>query len=235
MFLDADDFIEGPLLSGLVAAMRSAGADVGFAPMQIFHEHAGAREPRYVPDFASPEDIFRKWHLEGIFVAPCSILWRTEFIRGIGAWDPELTRNDDGELVMRGVLKGARLVLSAEGCGVYVKHSSESLNNRTDNMDSMLWANEKLLAIEPPAVPRDLQRRVCAGHYFNIAWHSYLSGRDDLGDAALKRSRAMGFRGRGPLLYRIASLLLGVKQTCYLIRQIKRRWLAAQASTPTAG
>ena len=234
MFLDADDFLEGPLLSGLASALRGARADVGFGPMQILHEGRGVRERKYVPDFATPEDIFKKWHLEGIFVAPCSVVWRTEFIRGIGGWDPELTRNDDGELVMRAVLMGARLVLSEKGCGVYVKHSSESLNNRTDNMDSMLRANEKLLAIRPAAVPRDLQERICAGHYYNIAWHSYLSGRDDLGAVALKRSRSMGFRGRGPLMYRIAASLIGVRQTCRIIARLKRGRLGSAQFAPSA-
>lgn len=230
MFLDADDFLEGPLLSGLLNAVREGGADVGFAPMQILHEGSGVRDAKYVPDFASSDDIFRKWHLEGIFVTPCGVLWRAEFIRDIGGWDEELTRNDDGELVMRAVLKGAKIALSTEGCGVYVKHSMESLNNRTDNMDSMLRANEKLLAIQSPAVTREVQDYVCAGHYFNIAAQGYLSNRDDLGDEALKRSREMNFRTRGPLLHRIAYALLGLKRTSHLIARIKRRLRQKQFS-----
>lgn len=230
MFLDADDFLEGPLLEGLLQAIRRSGADVAFGPMQILHEARGHREPKFVPDFASPEDAFRRWHLEGIFVTPCSVLWRTEFLRSIGGWDPELTRNDDGELVNRAFLKGARIAVSHQGCGVYVKHSTESLNNRTDNMDSMIRANEKLLAIDPPALPPDVRHHVCAGHYYNIAWNSYLSGRDDLGDIALRRSRAMGFRSRGPLSYRIAAAVLGVRPTCRLIARIKSHIAGAAGS-----
>jgi glycosyltransferase involved in cell wall biosynthesis len=229
MFLDADDFIEGPLLKGLSAAMSEAGADLGFGPMQILHETRDERERKYLPDFSSSEDVFRKWHLEGIFVTPCSVLWRAEFIRRIGSWDPELTRNDDGELVMRAILKGAKFVVSDRGCGIYVKHSMESLNNRTDNMDSMLRGNEKLLAIQSPVIDPELQRNVCAGHYFNIASHGYLSGRDDLGDEALKRSRKMGFGTRGPLPHRLAYALLGVKRTSRLIARIKRYTSAGTA------
>lgn len=227
MFLDADDFIEGPLLKGLSAALSETGADLGFGPMQILHEARCEREKRYVPDFLSSEDVFRKWHLGGVFVTPSSILWRAEFIRWIGSWDPEVTRNDDGELVMRAILKGAKFVVSDRGCGIYVKHSMESLNNRTDNMDSMLRVNEKLLTIQSPVIDPELQRNVCAGHYFNIAWHSYLVGRDDLGDEALKRSRKMGFGTRGPAPYRVAFALLGLKRTCRLIARAKRYRSAA--------
>jgi glycosyltransferase involved in cell wall biosynthesis len=262
MFLDADDFVEGPLLHGLCTRIRSSQADVGFGPMQVLHEadlgegpllrrllylrrrsRSGSeplqasnakgefRDPIFVPDFQSPADIFRKWHFEGIFVAPCSVVWRTEFIRLIGGWDPELTRNDDGELVMRAVLKGAKFVLSDEGCGVYVKHTLQSLSTRMDNLDSMLRANEKLLAIASPAIPRAMQLRICAGHYFNIAWQGYYGGRDDVADVALKRSREMGFGTRGRVPHRIAFNLFGLKNTCRFIARIRQSGRSAPAAS----
>ena len=260
MFLDADDFLEGPLLSGLHSAMRSSEADIGFGPMQVLYEadlgdgpflsrifslmrdsvlgpkpvsgaSNGGRSQRFVPDFDSSMDVFRKWHLQGIFVAPCSVLWRTEFIRGIGGWDSELTRNDDGELVMRAILKGAKFVITDEGQGVYVKHSGESLSTRMDNLGSMLRANEKLLAIEPETIPREAQHHVCAGHYFNIAWQGFYGGRDDVAEVALKRSREMGFGTRGRLPNRIAARLLGVRRTSRLIARLRKSGWAAQAAT----
>ena len=230
MFVDADDFVEDRLIGGLAEAIGSSGADIAFGPMEILYETEGRRAPRFVPDFASPSDIFRRWHLEGVYVNPVSVIWRTEFIRGIGGWDPDITRNDDGELVMRAVLMGAKIAVAGEGAGVYVKHSSHSMNHRTDNMSSLLLANEKLLAIKSASIPPGEQRRVCAGHYFNIAWHAYTSGRDDLGDEALKRSRAMGFGTRGPLRYRIGFALLGLKRTVRLLGWLKRRRLRPRSA-----
>jgi glycosyltransferase involved in cell wall biosynthesis len=259
MFLDADDFLEGPLLSGLVSVMRSSGADIGFGPMQVLYEADlgdgpflsrvvslmrdsvlgarpvsgamdGGRGRRVVPDFTSPMDVFRKWHLQGIFVAPCSVLWRAEFIREIGGWDSELTRNDDGELVMRAILKGAKFVISDQGQGVYVKHSGESLSTRMDNLGSMIRANEKLLAIEPATIPKEAQHHVCAGHYFNIAWQGYYGGRDDVAEVALKRSRAMGFGTRGRMANRVAARLLGVRRTSRLIARLRKSGWAAQVA-----
>jgi len=262
MFLDADDFLEGPLLSGLLAAMRSTEADIGFGPMQVVYEANlgdgpflarilsrmrnsvlgpkpvsaatdASRGQRYVPDFTSPMDVLRKWHLQGIFVAPCSVVWRTEFLREIGGWDPELTRNDDGELVMRAILKGAKFVVSDKGQGVYVKHSGESLSTRMDNLASMMRANEKLLAIDPVRISKKAQHDVCAGHYFNIAWQGYFGGRDDVADVALERSRAMGFGTRGRMLHRVTSRLLGVRRTCRLIARLRKSGWAASAAKAT--
>lgn len=224
MFLDADDFLEGPILSALAGAMKDSEADVGFAPMQILHEREGRREPKVIPSFASPEDVVIQWHVEGTYVTPCSVLWRTEFVRKIGGWDKEVRKNDDGELVIRAILLGARFAQTDRGCGVYVKHSAESLNNRTDNMRSLLIANEKLLALDSPTFPRRRQQALCAAHYFNVAWHCYLAGQTDLGNEALARSRALGFKGtRGPLIYRLLFRLIGVPRTVKLIAVLKRR------------
>ena len=222
MFLDADDFVEGPLLKGLAEEMRKQSAELGFGPAQVMIEGPALRKPKFIPDFLSPSDLFRRWHLDGLFVPTCSVLWKTSYLRMIGGWDTDLSRNDDGELVMRGVLKGANFVQTAVGCGVYVKHSLRSLSNRTDNMDSMLVANERIFSNYSSVIDRSYQEEICGGHYFNIAWHCYAANRDDLGDEAICRSRSLGYSGsRGPLIYRIAFSIFGLKLVSKALARLK--------------
>jgi glycosyltransferase involved in cell wall biosynthesis len=238
MFLDADDFVEGPLLADLLHRMDAAGADVGFGPMEILDEWTGRRHSRFVPDFASANDLLMGWHLGDRFLSPCSILWRTEFLRAVGGWDEELTRNDDGELVMRAALKGARFVNGTQGKGIYVKHSRETLSNRTDNLGSMLLANEKLLTMPSESVSRDVHVRACAGHYFKVAWQCFYAGQDELGRNALERSRELGFGGTlGPRSFRIMSAILGLRTAARLSR-FRRRLIGfprGQVSQSLAG
>lgn len=223
LFLDADDLVEGRLLADLLSRMKAADADVGFGPMEILDEWTANRHSRFVPDFASPDDLLLGWHLGDRYLSPCSVLWRTEFLRTIGAWDEELTRNDDGELVMRAVLKGARFVNGADGNGIYVKHSRETLSNRSDNLGSMMLANEKLLAIPSQSVSREAQVRACAGHYYKIAWQAFYAGQDQIGRDALKRSRDLGFTGRlGPRPFRLMSAILGLRSAARIAR-LRRR------------
>ena len=229
MFVDADDFIEGRLIGGLVESMRRVAADVGFGPMEILYEARGRRAPRFVPDFASPLDIFRKWHLLGRYVNPTSVMWRREFISRIGGWDPEITRNDDGELVMRAVLLGAKIAVSSEGTGVYVKHSSETLNHRLDNLPSLLRVNEKLLAIHSPVLDQESQRKICAGHYLNIAWQCYLGRQDEVGDEALRRGLALEPGEWGAPRYRLPLKLFGVKRTAQAVGWAKQALGRARA------
>lgn len=224
MFIDADDFVEGDLIAGLLAAMGEEEADVGLGPMQILYEREGRALPRLLPDFASPQDVFRRWHGEGLYIGTMSVMWRTAFIRGIGGWDPEITRNDDGELVMRAILKGASITVSEAGQGVYVQHSATTMNHRTDTMDSLLRVNDKLLNMPSTAVSPELKREVCARHAFTIAWHAYLAGREDVGAAALRQSRALGFTGfAGPAPIRLMMRTLGLARTAAIGRGVKRQ------------
>ena len=223
MFIDADDFVEGSFLAPLLESMRAAKADIGFAPLQILLEHQGRRLPRFAPDWRSSREVFGDWHGRERYVGTIGTMWRTEFLRGIGGWDPQISRNDDGELVMRAILMGARFVVSSSGQGVYVHHSGESMNQRADNMDSLLRANRKLLAIRSPVLGVADQRRICGEHYLNIACHAYLAGRDDIGDAALAESRSLGVTAKGAWPYQLGFRLLGPKRLSKTIRWLQRR------------
>lgn len=237
LFLDSDDFIEEPLLADLLSRVEAQNADVGFGPMEVLDEWTGTRHSRFAPDFTSAEDVFLGWHLGSRYLSPCSVLWRTKFLTELGCWDENLTRNDDGELVMRAILNGARFVNGTQGSGIYVKHSRDTLSNRDDNLASMMLANEKLLAIPSTAVGRDTQVRACAGHYFKIAWQAFYAGQDDLGREALKRSRDLGFKGTlGPRLFRMMSAILGLRSAARLA-SLRRRLIGfprGQVSRSTA-
>lgn len=222
MFVDADDFVEGNLLRGLLETMKSDEADLGFGPMQIFFEDTGHRYPRFEPAWTTHAEVFWRWHGTEQYVNPTSIMWRTEYLRGIGGWDPDATRNDDGELAMRAILLGARFVTSSQGQGVYVKHASDTMNHRADNMDSMLRINRKLLGMPSPVVAEEDKRQACAHHYFVMGCHAYLNGRDDLGDQAIQAARALGVRSHGPLHYRIGHRMLGPRRLSLFVRSLQQ-------------
>lgn len=224
MFLDCDDYLEGPLLSGLVEAMQADEADLGFAPMQVEEEGTGRRRPLFQPDYRSAAHLFESWFGRARFVAPCSVLWRAEHVRAIGGWDETIHKNQDGEIVLRAVLGGARIALSSRGRGIYVDHSSvERITRRSDNMESPFRVAEKLLSIESPVVDTATREAVCARRYYMLAGNCYFRGLDALGDQALRRSRELGFRGhQGSLPHRLASALLGLRWRYRLSRALRR-------------
>lgn len=231
MFLDCDDFVEGGMLAGLVRAMREDGADLAFGPLQILKEGRNVRLPVVERRFGSPADLFERWLALAHTLPPCTTLWRTDFIRGIGGWTEGLKRNEDGELVLRGVMEGARLAFSSEGRGVYVHHdSAERLTRRTDILDSRLIVGELLLARPSQVIAPPLKVSAVARYFYRVAMHCYSVGRDDLAEASLKRARQLGFAGHGgPLWHRIAARLLGMRGRYRLTNWLKRRGLAGAA------
>ena len=224
MFLDSDDFIEGPLLCGLADAMIAAGADMGLGPMQVLKEEQGRRLPPVHVTFNSPAELFWNWMANARLVAPCSILWRTDFVRRIGGWHETVRRNQDGELAMRAVLAGALVTTSHQGRGVYVHHQSEDrITKRADVLEWRLRVGEMILAIPSSVVPEDVKRGAVARYFYRVALNCHSRGQPGLAGRALARSRELGFRGHlGPLWHRIPAALLGVRLRYRLTNFIKQ-------------
>ncbi|WP_165357508.1 glycosyltransferase family 2 protein [Sphingosinicella sp. CPCC 101087] len=224
MFLDADDLLEGPVLAGLRERMTEVGADLGFAPMSRLLEVRGIRQAPFVPNFETSEDVLTSWLVKGRFVAPCSILWRSSFLRSIGGWDESVERNQDGELVVRAILGGAKFVTSTKGCGLYVQHdSADRTTRRPENLPDLMRVADKFLRLPSGVVSEDAKVRLVAAHFYNIAACYQSFGMDDLAREALARSRALGFRGHGgPLYHRLLCSLLGLRLRYRLTHSIKR-------------
>jgi len=225
MFLDSDDFVEGPLISGLLERIRHNGAEIAFGPTQILDEVSGRRLNAFQPDYASSDELFLRWFGLSQFVASCSVLWRTSYVRQIGGWDEHILKNQDAEIALRAILLGASFCLSHQGCGIYVHHPSpDRISVRSDTMESTFAVAEKLLAIETRAVQASVRAEACARRYYTIARNCYHSGLPALGDEALARSRALGFTGhQGSTLHRMLASLIGMKKRYALTNFLRGR------------
>jgi glycosyltransferase involved in cell wall biosynthesis len=153
MFLDADDLIAPDTITALVAVLQAApgGADVAVCRWQRLEERSDRwiARPASVP-FPPPADPLRGW-LEGVWVPPCGVLWRREAFERTGGWDERVTLNDDGDLMMRALAAGARLVAASAGCAYYRFHGSSrtsvsSQAQRSDRLGSLQRALENLEA-----------------------------------------------------------------------------------------
>lgn len=210
LFLDSDDYLTGDLLHGLAQALSDPGLDVAFGPWIRMDEEVNLCE-RFVPRYASAEDAMRRWMVDKAFTAPCSVLWRADGVRRFGGWDEALRRNQDGELVMRALLLGARFGRSGRGAGVYFRHSSEHrITASTANYGSMLTVARKLEAIPSVGVPEAAKSEILGSYLYKVAVMAFAAGDAALGREALATSRAFGFAGhRGTRLARLGAAVLG--------------------------
>lgn len=223
-FLDSDDFVEGALLSGLTTAMRSAGADVGFGPCFRVSEGEGEPRPVPAPSFESTESLLRDWMTTDRFVGTTSVVWRVAFVRSIGGWFEGLPRNQDGELVIRALLGGAKVTVSTAGRGVYVQHESPERVSTTLVGQEIVDDVFADLSRRPQGVLDDaVHRELFAQYFYKSAVRSYRCGALSVGDLALARARHMGFRGfRGSSRHQALCHVLGLKRTILLLGKVHR-------------
>ncbi|MFW5634392.1 MAG: glycosyltransferase family 2 protein [Erythrobacter sp.] len=120
MFLDADDLVAPETLDIMAQALASGRGDVALCPwFRLEHAHGAWT---WAPPSCAPrrfgQDDLAAW-LTGWYHPPCSVLWsRTAYERS-GGWDPAIGVNDDGDVMMRGLVRGNRLVRTRRGAGFY--------------------------------------------------------------------------------------------------------------------
>jgi len=221
MFLDSDDFLSGRLLRGLLEAAHKERADLALGPWRKL-TGAGKLLPIQVPQPAAPVDVFWRWLAYGNWVSPTAVLWRTEYVRSIGAWDLRIRRHQDAEITLRAIARGARLAFSSEGAGVYHQRDSEHrITRSSSNYDSLFDVAESLMATGE-AIPRETREAAVSRYLYRVAVRSFRRGDDDFGCKALARSRELGFRGHvGGRVARLGSRLLGPRRYHNLSRQVR--------------
>jgi O-antigen biosynthesis protein len=129
LFLDADDVIAPDTLTALVNAGRGCPKAMAFCTWRRLVRKGGAwrLEPAEIPLPNPRADHLRGW-LEGVWVPPSAVLWRREIYERTGGWDETLTLIDDGDLMMRALAQGARLVRAAGGEAYYRAHDPTRLS-----------------------------------------------------------------------------------------------------------
>lgn len=222
MFLDSDDFLSGELLRGLLDAAQEARADLALGPWRRL-TGAGKLLPIQIPEPAPPVEVFWRWLAYGDWVSPTAVLWRTEYVRSIGAWDLRIRRHQDAEITLRAIASGARLAFSSKGAGVYHQRDSEHrITRSSSNYDSLFDVAESLMAAGE-AIPRETRKAAVSRYLYRVAVRSFRRGDDDFGCRALARSRQLGFHGHiGGRFARIGSTILGPRRYHNLSRQVRR-------------
>jgi glycosyltransferase involved in cell wall biosynthesis len=222
LFLDSDDFLSGDLLRGMLEAAEETEADLVLGPWRRLTSEGkllDIREPQPAP----AETMFWRWLVDRAWVPPCAMLWRTEFVRGIGGWDLRVRRNQDGEIALRSMARGASVAVSRKGAGVYYQHNSEHRISRcSSNLDSLLDVAEFLLETQG-AISRSTRQAAVSRYLYDSAMDAFRGGNDDFAVKALRRSRELGFHGhRGGRVARFGSTLLGPRLYWRLASKARR-------------
>lgn len=211
MFLDSDDFVMGDLLPGLVQALEQGG-DVAFGPWLLLDEGRGRAE-RHQEHYADAADLLDRWLVRRQWTPPCAVLWRTAFLRGIGGWKESVRRNQDGEVVCRALLAGARPGHSQRGCGVYVQHDSpHRISQARSTFGDLIAVAEGLLAQPTEAVEEARRRKILGDYFYWLADSAFRRGDREQGRRARQRAVELGGSlHMGSPLPRLGAAVLGLE------------------------
>lgn len=225
MFLDADDYVEGDLLPSAAMAADEAKADLTLGRFSFAFPNGErlTQEPRRLYGDLDRGAILRKW-LIGDYTPPCAVIWRTDFVRGLGGWDESLTKNQDGDLMYRALLAGARATHAPGGQGVYVQDDNPGRITRKHDrrtLGSQLAVLEKVRA-GLPEQPFDADTELSLA-YYSLARLAFTFGVDDIGARAEEIARGLGLSGQpGTASHHLVASMLGLRGKQKLSAFVKR-------------
>jgi glycosyltransferase involved in cell wall biosynthesis len=233
MFLDADDYVEGPLLRSLWDNMLKNEADLAFGP-SVLEWPDGHRRYQSLIDCQNRAKFIAEW-LDNSYVPPCAVLWRRNFLNKVGGWNEKLTKNQDGEVVFRAICSGALLSFCTSGLGVYSQYIS-NLRISTQNSQNSLESRDSVLEyilLELQRGSRSLTssgdsevkrlRRAIAREYYFCAVHAFDGGFARMGEQYLAKARRLGFHEHaGSAVNSFLARIFGVRRARVVRNALKR-------------
>jgi glycosyltransferase involved in cell wall biosynthesis len=212
IYLDADDWFEGDLLGGVAEVAARTGADLVLSDMHVLHLD-GRREERVIyRGRVAPETFFGGW-LNGDYFNPSSILWRLEFVEGIGGWDESLSRAQDLDITLRAMFHGPVIETNDRGVAVYANVNPNSVS-RSDSPRATESRMKVILGLIDGARGTSFEpfTPLLISKLYTITRTAFRTGQIDLGRRGLRAMKALGFRDNpGSRAHRLIANIIGLE------------------------
>ena len=169
-------------------------------------------------------ELFRDW-FDNKWLPPCGMMWRADFLRGVGGWRPNLMINQDGELAVRAMLSSPRLAVTAEGLAIYNFHEVASVSKlrSAPALASDVEALADIVARAKASAPFAKALSGCQLRAYNLAIWAFEAGHTSVGRRAMRLARAAGLKGHlGGRQHRLVSALIGLEGNIRLARGVRR-------------
>lgn len=133
MFLDADDYLKPGCLKGLVEQIEKTKSDICFG--RVVKKWESGKEKMFTPPRNEVnEEVLVRWLCGRSGPSPCGVLWRRTSLISIGKWNEELSKNQDGEVIMRAMIHGLNVCSSITSEAVYSQYEGEDrVSQRADD------------------------------------------------------------------------------------------------------
>ncbi len=212
LYLDADDWLEGPMLLGAARTAAETGADIVLSDMHLI-QYDGRRDERFLySGRVEPVVFFEDW-LRGKYFNPSAILWSLPFVDRIGGWDETLARAQDEDISLRAMFENPLIMKNDHGAAIHARVNPNSVSRNPSHraMESRMRVQLALID-RAPGTEMELLMRVMLRRYHYLIQEAFIVGHRDLGHMGLQELKRLGYRrSTGPVWQRIAGKIVGVE------------------------
>lgn len=237
MFLDADDMLASNTIEALVSVLVESKPCIATCPWDFLAwcEEDWEEKPSEMKPSPPGGDYIRGW-LSGWFIPPCGLLWSRSAFELVGGWDEALHANQDGDIMLRALIKDVEIYQTTEGKALYrtyenTSHTSTSKKQTPETILSRARVMEKVaqrlenrgqLATYALEIGRELHKIAKRG--FGNAGSSadpvYLDQLEDIANRA--RSLAGSDAITGNFLHRLGCRVLGLRRKEHVASSLAR-------------
>jgi glycosyltransferase involved in cell wall biosynthesis len=222
LFLDADDYLEGPYIQGLAQAAHHGAAELAVGP--CFKEQHGTRSPYGQFCGGNSWRALLKQVVTRSAFQTSQMLFRRTFLNHLGGWDTLVEVRQDVELAIRALLAKPRTASSTGGATIWHQYqSNQRVSSRAGAAalaSDLRWFNKTLMGVAELG-DTEMNHHI-AQAYYQLAYVSLTSRQFDIGKSALRQSRMLGFKGHtGGALRRLVRGAIGLERERQLTRRAK--------------
>lgn len=227
LFLDADDTLAPDTVSALVRTIKDQKDSLAACTWKRLRwdRESWAKVSSNLPLLPPSGDYIRDW-LTGWYLPPCSILWPRRVFEKTGGWDEELTANQDGDLMLRALLSGIRIVMAEGGEAYYREHGLSRLSVSSDvasrgKLRSRVRVLEKVAAIVETQGGLGAYRVALGAAYHSLARNNF-DVDEELARLCEERAGTLGVPSplKGSVAHRVLCKLLGLERKERLARKL---------------
>lgn len=215
IFLDSDDYFDGPLLRGVADVADAARPDLVLSPgagetprRRYVHPHSVAWPSKGALGIAV--DV-----ADGHTTPVNAQAWRREYLLGIGGYREDVLLREDSELLLRALLGGATMGFNGTGMAIWFvlpRHMSKS--KRRDEValrSTHIWHRDHVATL--PALRQHAPLLdAYARRSYGLAAMAFEGGFRDLGREALALARDCGLAGHvGGRAHRMIAGAIGLE------------------------
>lgn len=221
IFLDADDYFDGPVLTGVAATADGKRFDLILSPGagetprgRYVHRHSVAW--RGMDRAAIATEIAM-----GQTTPINAQAWRRDYLDGLGGFRTDIQLREDTELLLRAMIGGATLGFNEAGLAIWVVRPGEASKSKRRDEASLRsthqWHRDHIASLPVRQHPALLD--AYARRSYGVAGTAFDQGYRALGREALALARECGLEGHpGGRAHAVAATILGLERKAVLAR-----------------